>query len=92
MTLLYAMSSCGLHTNIALSENERLLEEKAFEWAEQRNAKLIYSHGDYHFEFTNEWTGSVIKGWLFFEEVPILTESEVKGNDTVSTNRRGGAK
>lgn len=74
LTVLYSVSEAGVSL-IAASENTKLLEEKALEWLEERNAEYEYSHGSYYFSFQNPFIigyESDVTGRLIFTEVPLL--------------------
>ena len=77
LTVLHSVSEAGVSL-IAASENTKLLEEKALEWLEERNAEYEYSHGSYYFSFQNPFiTGyeSAVTGRLTFTEVLLLGNS-----------------
>ena len=85
LTVLHSVSEAGVSL-IAASESTKLLEEKALEWLEERNAEYEYSHGSYYFSFQNPFIigyKSDVTGRLTFTEVPFLEKRQVTKDERI---------
>ena len=69
MIALYVKTNTGYTEVIAVSETNRNLEEKMFQWCEERGIIPEYDHGNYVF-YKPTGTGlGALKGWLIFQPV-----------------------